>query len=74
MKTNWNKLDTQLGSTQKIQSYGSYRSQKALETILGEEWIEDTLEKSTFLSGQRSLFGKRLSAFAGFSQGCSNSL
>ncbi|MEO1485891.1 MAG: hypothetical protein AAFU57_09095 [Bacteroidota bacterium] len=45
MKTDWNRLDKDL--SKEIKSYGTIRAKKALETILGDTWIEDAVQKAT---------------------------
>ena len=52
MKTDWNKLDKQL--SEEIQSYGTCRAKKAFEMILGDEWIEDAVEKAINYNGHSS--------------------
>lgn len=46
MKTNWKEINKRLTSEQEIQSYGTFRAEKALEMILGEEWIEEAVEQA----------------------------
>jgi len=49
MKTDWDKIDKQL--SEEIQSYGTHRAEKALEVILGDEWIEDAVKKTFDFNG-----------------------
>ncbi len=47
MKTNWIDLGIELGAIKdNFESGGTFYAEKALEKILGEEWIKDTVDKA----------------------------
>lgn len=51
---NWDELDKRLTSEFNVQGMGTHRAQKALETILGEEWIKEAVEKAIEYNGHSS--------------------
>lgn len=52
MKTDWNKIDREL--SKEIQSYGTHRAEKALELILGDEWIKEAVNKAIYFGDNSS--------------------
>lgn len=54
MQINWKKLDTELTEEYNIKSYGTFRAQKALEVILGDEWIKQAVEQAINFNGNSS--------------------
>ena len=51
---NWDELDKRLTSEFNVQGMGTHRAQKALETILGDEWISEAVEKAIDYNGHSS--------------------
>jgi hypothetical protein len=54
MTINWNEIDLRLTEELKIQSNGTYRAKKALEMILGDELIKQTVEKAITIDDNSS--------------------
>ncbi len=54
MQINWKKLDAELTEEHNIKSYGTLRAQKALEVILGDEWIKQAVEQAIGFNGNSS--------------------